>query len=105
MAQSISVQDFNKLPLDADSIVLDTRNTLDYTKNHLSHSLSIPAAILPRQLKIEINAYKRDRGKNLQSSIVPWIFSHLSLFVILSAFSTDFLHKEKRLLCTIQKHE
>lgn len=51
MAQSISVQDFNKLPLDADSIVLDTRNTLDYTKNHLSHSLSIPAAILPRQLK------------------------------------------------------
>ena len=36
MAQSISVQDFNKLPLDADSIVLDTRNTLDYTKNHLS---------------------------------------------------------------------
>ncbi len=33
MAQSISVQDFNKLPLDADSIVLDTRNTLDYTKN------------------------------------------------------------------------
>ena len=40
MAQSISVQDFNKLPLDADSIVLDTRNTLD-----------IPAAILPRQLK------------------------------------------------------
>lgn len=32
MAQSISVQDFNKLPLDADSIVLDTRNTLDYTK-------------------------------------------------------------------------
>ncbi len=27
MAQSISVQDFNKLPLDADSIVLDTRNT------------------------------------------------------------------------------
>lgn len=51
MAQSISVQDFNKLPLDADSIVLDTRNTLDYTKKHLSHSLSIPAAILPRQLK------------------------------------------------------
>lgn len=51
MAQSISVQDFNKLPLDADSIVLDTRNTLDYTKKHLSLSLSIPAAILPRQLK------------------------------------------------------
>lgn len=51
MAQSISVQDFNKLPLDADSIVLDKRNTLDYTKKHLSHSLSIPAAILPRQLK------------------------------------------------------
>ena len=54
MAQSISVQDFNKLPLDADSIVLDTRNTLDYTKKHLSHSLSIPAAILPRQLKSKL---------------------------------------------------
>lgn len=50
MAQSISVQDFNKLPLDADSIVLDTRNTLDYTKP-LKPLAFYPAAILPRQLK------------------------------------------------------
>ncbi len=51
MAQSISVQDFNKLPLDADSIVLDTRNTLDYTKKHLSHSLSIPRCYLAKTIK------------------------------------------------------
>lgn len=48
---------------------------------------------------------KETEEKIFKAEFVPWIFSHLSLFVILSAFSTDFLHKEKRLLCTIQKHE
>ncbi len=48
---------------------------------------------------------KETEEKIFKAAFVPWIFSHLSLFVILSAFSTDFLHKEKRLLCTIQKHE
>ncbi|WP_165005314.1 MULTISPECIES: rhodanese-like domain-containing protein [unclassified Enterococcus] len=51
MAKSITVQDFNQLTLGTDAVVLDTRNTLDYTKKHLSHSLSIPAAHLPKQLK------------------------------------------------------
>ncbi|BDP50992.1 hypothetical protein EfmJHP10_24280 [Enterococcus faecium] len=51
MAQSISVQDFNKLPLDADSIVLDTRNTLDYNKKPLKPLAFYPRCYLAKTIK------------------------------------------------------
>ncbi|MGM9903230.1 hypothetical protein A5844_001974 [Enterococcus sp. 10A9_DIV0425] len=52
MSQSITVNELHFIYKREETVILDTRKTSDYVKNHLSNSLSIPAKYLPDYLKI-----------------------------------------------------
>ncbi|MFV0560630.1 MAG: rhodanese-like domain-containing protein [Enterococcus sp.] len=50
MTHSITAQDFQEAMKQPNALVIDIRNTTDFTKNHVTKALSLPVTSIPNHI-------------------------------------------------------